>query len=300
MVERRSGDLEGVGFGTRENRERGGGFAEGGARYGFVLGEGRHADGSLVPEALELFFDGRFLIVVRIVGRVVVRVHAAVDDDHGELAQHHERENERFHQRRKRRKEDLFDEFRGVAGHDGDDFGGFPFVVVRRSENGLEYRHVTVGGFGKRTGDRRKRVDGFLFATLLEVGVDLYGLEVVALERGLGDVRNAFGKVVDHAGDFDLRIVRVDLVFQKVGVRLRSREEKPHDAAQVHDFEREFRRGIRLGKPSLLRLHGVVEDIENLFRDENPLLVETVDPHFEHGAFMVFVMFHRSVRKTAL
>jgi hypothetical protein len=43
-----------------------------------------------------------------------------------------------------------------------------------------------------------------------------------------------------------------------------------------------------------------VEDVENLLRDENPLLVETVDPYFEYGAFMVFVMFHRSVRKTAL
>lgn len=178
---------------------------------------------------------------------------------------------------------------------DGDFLRIFPSAVVYGRKPYLYDLRIVFPAFLESACDGRKRIHTLFLGFFLEIGIYLDGEDIRLHERESAYEASAFRDIILDFPYLDIGIMSIDLVFQEFRISTVYNEKEAYDTADIRHLETEFGSGIGFSENIFVFLDSIMEDIQYLFRHENPLFIEAVDGYFENG-FIFIQMFVFNIR----
>lgn len=135
----------------------------------------------------------------------------------------------------------------------------------------------------KGWGERWMWVDTFFFALIFERCIHLDRIRVWLAQVNMADCCVIWWEILVSFDDFDIGIMREKLWFYEVTIKLWCDEEEPNCSMNIRDFKGKiyFVLLMLVNAKNIDRLNRVMDDIENLFRDKNTLLIISINSNFK-------------------
>ena len=159
----------------------------------------------------------------------------------------------------------------------------FPIPINDRAEMHLIEWHFSFFSSKKRWSERWMRVDTFFFALVFERCIHLDRIRVWLAQMNVANCRVIWWEIFITLDDLNIRIVREKLWFHKITIRLRCNKEEPNCPMNIRNFKSKIYPVLLMlvNAENIDRLNRVMDDIEDLFRDKNTLLIISINSNFK-------------------